>query len=87
MITSEHIQAALAARHHLPVSACRVTALGGGATGTTFQVDLAGRAAFLKWLPDGDALDSEADGLAALAKALRVPDALDPGALAGSPAL
>ena len=63
--------------------ACRVDALGGGDTGATFRVDLDGRPAFLKWLPDGDALDAEADGLAALATAIRVPEVLDHGDLAG----
>ena len=87
MITSERIQAALADRHGLPVRHCRVDALGGGDTGATFQVDLNGRLAFLKWLPDGDALDAEADGLAALAKAIRVPEVLDHDDLAGGRAL
>ena len=87
MITSERIQAALAARHGLPVRHCRVDALGGGDTGATFQVDLNGRPAFLKWLPDVDALDAEADGLAALAKAIRVPEVLDHDDLAGGRAL
>lgn len=61
--------------------------LGGGDTGAAFQVALNGRPAFLKWLPDGDALDAEADGLAALAAAIRVPEVLDHGALAGGRAL
>lgn len=87
MITTERIQAALATRHGLPARRCRVDALGGGETGATFQVDLNGRAAFLKWLSDGDALDAEADGLAALAKAIRVPEVLDHGNLAGGRAL
>ena len=87
MITSERIQAALAARHGLPVRHCRVDALGDGDTGATFQVDLNGRPAFLKWLPDGDALDAEADGLTALGKAIRVPEVLDHGDLAGGRAL
>jgi fructosamine-3-kinase len=83
MITSERIQTALADRHGLPVGHCRVDALGGGGTGATFRVDLDGRPAFLKWLPEGDALDAEADGLAALATAIRVPEVLDHGDLAG----
>ena len=77
----------MAGRHGLPVRHCRVDALGGGDTGATFQVDLNGRPAFLKWLPDGDALDAEADGLAALAKAIRVPEVLDHDDLAGGRAL
>jgi protein-ribulosamine 3-kinase len=87
MITSERIQDALAARHGVSVRHCRVEALGGGDTGATFQVTLNGRPAFLKWLPDGDALDAEADGLAALAAAIRVPEVLDHGSLAGGRAL
>ncbi len=87
MITRERIQAALAARHDLPPEQCRAEPLGGGATGATFRVELNGRPGFLKWLPDGDALDAEADGLAALAAAIRVPDVLDHGPLAGGTAL
>jgi len=87
MITSERIQAALAARHALPSKRCRVMGLGGGDTGATFQVELDGRLAFLKWLPDGDALDAEADGLSALAAAVRVPEVLDLADLAGGRAL
>lgn len=87
MITSERIQAALAARHGLAARDCRVDALGGGDTGATFQVELKGRPGFLKWLPGGDALDAEADGLSALAAAIRVPEVLDHDRLAGGQAL
>lgn len=70
-----------------PAGHCRVHAAGGGATGVTGRVEAGDRRYFLKWLPDGDALDAEADGLRHLAPAIRVPAVVHRGPLAGGQAL
>lgn len=61
---------------------CAISAGGGGVTGETGRLAVDGRRYFFKWLPDGDALDAERDGLELLAAGIRVPAVVHRGPLA-----
>lgn len=60
---------------------------GGSVTGETGRLDVGDRRYFFKWLPDGEALDAERDGLEALAAGIRVPGVVHRGPLAGGEVL
>lgn len=79
----EQAQRELDALWRCPPGTCRLSRSAGGATGQTGALDRNGQRWFFKWLPDGDALAAEADGLRALAPAIRVPEVVHQGPLAG----